>query len=91
MTDEGEFTNAHRDAIIKQKAEKAISRGIGEDGRTLTREEILLAGAMSKGQQVIMMKTEAEELYKKLGIQDLPETVEDIKSKPFSEPYSGGN
>ena len=93
MTDEGEFTNEHRDRIVRERAAEALQLGRGANGRILTPEEIRLAVTLASGGKIIVMASEGKELHEKLGTADLPPTVEDIKKAEVKDCdiYTGGN
>jgi hydrogenase maturation factor len=92
MTDEP-FTDKHREAIVRQRAEQAVQLGRGANGKILTPQEIVLAGTLAKGGTIIVMASEGKELHEKLGTDNLPKTVEDIKKAEVKEcdRYTGGN
>ncbi len=78
MSDEGEYTNKYVEAIVRERAAQALATGLGIGGAALTDAEMEIAQALSRGQRVILEASEAKELGRKLGTDNLPKTVEQL-------------
>jgi hypothetical protein len=92
MSDGEPFTDKHRAALIRQRAQEAVQRGLGVGGQSLTAEEKRMAAGLARGATVCMEAKESRILDEKLGIDNLPRTVEDIeKAAERSAYYDNGN